>query len=72
MSKEDFIVLEGTITEVLPATNYRVKLDDMDKVILATLSGRIRKNNIRIILGDRVRIEVSPYDLDRGRISRRL
>ena len=60
------------ITEVLPATTYRVKLDDYDKVVIATMSGRMRKNNIKVILGDRVLLEFSPYDLDRGRIARRL
>lgn len=60
------------ITEVLPATTYRVRLVEYDRVVLASMSGRMRKNNIKVILGDRVSLEFSPYDLDRGRISRRL
>lgn len=72
ISKEDIITLEGVITEVLPATTYRVHLKEFDRVVLATMSGRMRKNNIRLVLGDAVNIEFSPYDLDRGRIARRL
>lgn len=66
------ITLEGVITEVLPATTYRVRLEEYDRVVLATMSGRMRKNNIKVILGDRVSVDFSVYDLDRGRISRRL
>ena len=65
--EEDKIQLEGTIVEALPATQFRVKLDNGHQV-LAYLSGRMRKYYIRILLGDRVRVEVSPYDLSRGRI----
>lgn len=65
--EEDKIQLEGTIVEALPATQFRVKLDNGHEV-LAYLSGRMRKYYIRILLGDRVRVEVSPYDLSRGRI----
>jgi len=65
--KEEKIELEGTIIEALPATQFRVKLDN-DHEVLAYLSGKMRKYYIRILLGDRVRVEVSPYDLTRGRI----
>jgi translation initiation factor IF-1 len=65
--KEEKIELEGTVIEALPATQFRVKLDN-DHVVLAYLSGKMRKYYIRILLGDRVRVEVSPYDLTRGRI----
>ena len=65
--KEEKIELEGTIIEALPGTQFRVKLDN-DHEILAYLSGKMRKYYIRILLGDRVRVEVSPYDLTRGRI----
>ncbi len=65
--EEDKIQLEGTIVEALPGTQFRVKLDNGHDV-LAYLSGRMRKYYIRILLGDRVRVEVSPYDLTRGRI----
>ena len=68
MTKEDDkIIVEGTIIEALPATQFRVKLDNGHEV-LAYLSGRMRKYYIRILLGDRVRVEMSPYDLERGRI----
>jgi translation initiation factor IF-1 len=65
--KEEKIELEGTVVEALPATQFRVKLDN-DHEVLAYLSGKMRKYYIRILLGDRVRVEVSPYDLNRGRI----
>ena len=69
--KEDTINMEGYVDEVLPATMFRVKIDDVDTVVLAHLSGRMRKNNIKVLLGDRVEIEFTPYDLTRGRITRR-
>ena len=65
--KEEKIELEGTVIEALPATQFRVRLDN-DHVVLAYLSGKMRKYYIRILLGDRVRVEVSAYDLTRGRI----
>lgn len=65
--EEDKIQMEGTIIEALPATQFRVRLEN-GHVVLAYLSGRMRKYYIRILLGDRVRVEVSPYDLSRGRI----
>lgn len=58
---------EGTIIESLPSTNFRVKMDD-GRQIIAHLSGRLRRFHIRILVGDRVTIEVSPYDRGRGRI----
>ena len=73
MSKtDDVIKIEGVITEVLRNTNYRVKIENVENAILATLSGRIRQNNIKVLAGDRVQLEMSPYDLSRGRITRRL
>ncbi len=65
--EEDKIRVEGTIVEALPATQFKVRLDNGHEV-LAYLSGRMRKYYIRILLGDRVRVEMSPYDLTRGRI----
>jgi translation initiation factor IF-1 len=65
--EEEKIQVDGTIVEALPATQFRVKLDNGHEV-LAYLSGRMRKYYIRILLGDRVRVEISPYDLTRGRI----
>ena len=67
---KDVIELEGTITEVLPDTNFRVKLENEHEV-LAYISGRMRKHYIRILEGDRVTVELSPYDLRRGRITYR-
>ncbi len=65
--KEDKIEMEGTVIEALPATQFRVRLDNGHE-ILAYLSGKMRKYYIRILLGDRVRVDLSPYDLTRGRI----
>lgn len=68
---EDIINMEGRVEEVLPATMFRVKLDNINNLVLAHLSGRMRKNNIKVLLGDRVEMEFSPYDLTKGRITRR-
>ncbi|KAF0106884.1 MAG: translation initiation factor IF-1 [Anaerolineaceae bacterium] len=70
MSNEDKIQVEGTVIEALPGTQFRVRLDN-DHQILAYLSGKMRKYYIRILLGDRVKVEMSPYDLSRGRITYR-
>jgi len=67
MSKEDVIETEGTVAEVLPKTQFRVKLQNGHE-ILAYLGGKLRVNNIRILEGDKVKIEMSPYDLTKGRI----
>lgn len=61
------VEVEGTIIEALPNTQFRVQLDN-DHKVLAYISGKMRKYYIRILLGDRVRVELSPYDLTRGRI----
>ena len=71
MAKEDISSMEGKVEEVLPAAMFRVKLDNISNLVLAHLSGRMRKNNIKVLLGDRVEIEFSPYDLTKGRITRR-
>jgi len=65
--KEEKITVEGTVIEALPSTQFRVQLESGHEV-LAYLSGKMRKYYIRILLGDRVRLELSPYDLTRGRI----
>lgn len=65
------LTLHGQVVDVLPSTMFRVKMDDQDHVVLATLSGRMRQNNIKVLLGDRVEMEFSAYDLTRGRIVRR-
>jgi len=70
MAQKDKVEVEGTITELLPNTQFKVELDNGHKV-LAYLSGRMRKYYIRILLGDRVRVELTPYDLTRGRINYR-
>ena len=70
MSK-DVIEIEGTILESMPNAMFRVKLEN-DHEILAHISGKIRKNFIRILPGDKVKVEMTPYDLSRGRITFRL
>ena len=67
MAKEELLEFEGTVIECLPNTIFTVRLDN-DIEILATLAGKMRKNNIRVLLGDRVALEISPYDITRGRI----
>ena len=66
-TKEEKLVLEGTIVETLPNTSFKVELEN-GHTVLAYLSGKMRKFYIRVLLGDKVRVELSPYDLDRGRI----
>ena len=68
---KDVIEIEGEVLEALPNAMFRVKLDTGQEMI-AHVSGKIRKNFIRILLGDRVRVELSPYDLNRGRTTYRL
>ena len=72
MAKEskDKIELEGTVIDCLPSTQFRVRLDN-DHEVLAYLSGKMRRYYIRVLLGDRVLVELSPYDLTRGRITYR-
>lgn len=66
--KDNFIIVEGAVVENLPNTLFKVQLDEGEKVILCYLSGKMRKNYIKILPGDRVKIELTPYDLNRGRI----
>lgn len=68
--KDDAVELEGVVKKVLPATMYRVELSNGHE-ILAHISGKMRKNFIRIMAGDRVTVEMSPYDLEKGRITYR-
>jgi translation initiation factor IF-1 len=70
MSKEDLIELQGMVTEVLAGGNYRVKINENHEV-LARLNGKMRQYRIRVIMGDRVTVGVSPYDLKRGLITYR-
>ena len=68
--KEEAIEIEGVVVEALPNTMFRVQLDNQHEV-LAHISGKMRMHNIRILPGDRVKVELSPYDLQRGRITYR-
>jgi translation initiation factor IF-1 len=68
MAKEDLIEFTGVVIELLPNATFRVKLDN-DHVILAHTSGKMRKNRIRVLMGDKVTIEMTPYDLTKGRIT---
>ena len=67
MVKEELLEFEGIVSECLPNTIFKVTLDN-GHVVIATLSGKMRKYNIRVLLGDRILLEISPYDLERGRI----
>jgi translation initiation factor IF-1 len=71
MAKDDIVSMTGTVDEILPAAMFRVRLDEVDNTVIAYLSGRMRTNNIKVLLGDQVEMEFSPYDLTRGRITRR-
>ena len=71
MAKEDLIEVEGTVEEALPNAMFRVVLENNHKV-LAHVSGKIRMNFIRMLPGDKVKLELSPYDMSRGRITFRL
>lgn len=70
MSKKDFIELEGRVVEALPNAMFKVQLPN-NHIIIAVISGKIRQNNIRILPEDKVIVELSPYDLNRGRITYR-
>jgi translation initiation factor IF-1 len=69
--KEETISMEGKVQEILPNTMFRVLLDDVNTEVIGYLSGKMRTHNIKVLLGDRVAMEFSPYDLTRGRIIRR-
>ena len=71
MAKEEAIEVEGTVTEVLPNARFRVELENGHKV-LAHISGKMRMHYIRILTGDKVKMELSPYDLTKGRITYRM
>jgi translation initiation factor IF-1 len=72
MSKEDLIELTGKVEEVLPGSMYRVKLDNMPNIITCYTGGKLKQHKIKIILGDKVKVEVSAYDLSKGRVTYRL
>ena len=71
MAKAETIAMEGRVQEILPNTMFRVLLDDVNTEVIGYLSGKMRTHNIKVLLGDRVAMEFSPYDLTRGRITRR-
>lgn len=68
MSKEDQIEMDGNVTDVLPNTMFKVQLDN-GHIVMAHISGKMRKNYIRILKGDRVTVQLTPYDLTKGRIT---
>jgi translation initiation factor IF-1 len=67
MAKEDVLTIDGKVTEVLPNATYRVTIEN-GNIILAYISGKMRQHNIKVLLGDEVKMEMSPYDLTKGRI----
>lgn len=69
MAKQGVIEVTGTVIENLPNSLFRVEVDNIEQIILCTLSGKMRINNIRLLVGDKVKVEMSPYDLTKGRIS---
>ena len=71
MAKEETISMEGKVQEILPNAMFRILLDDVNTEVIGYLSGKMRTHNIKVLLGDRVAMEFSPYDLTRGRITRR-
>ena len=71
MSKEEAVQLEGTVEEALPNAMFKIKLDTTGSMVIGVISGRMRQHKIKILPGDRVEIEFSPYDLSRGRIVKR-
>jgi translation initiation factor IF-1 len=72
MAKDDIIELVGSVEEVLPGNMFRVKVESMPYPLLCYMGGKLKQHKIRIILGDSVKIEVSPYDLSKGRVTYRL
>ncbi len=72
MAKSDLIELTGAVEEELPGNMFRVKVDNLSNILVCYTSGRLKQHKIKIILGDRVKIEVSPYDLTKGRVTYRL
>lgn len=68
MAKEDVIELDGEVIDTLPNTTFKVKLEN-GHVVMAHISGKMRKNYIRILTGDKVKVEMTPYDLSKGRIT---
>jgi translation initiation factor IF-1 len=72
MAKDDIIELTGQIEEILPGSMFKVKVDNMPNTLLCYTSGKLKQHKIKIVLGDRVKVEISPYDMTRGRVTYRL
>ena len=70
--KDDVIELKGVVKEVLPGNMFRVKVEELPDLLLCYLGGKLKQHKIRIILGDSVKLEISPYDLTKGRVTYRL
>ena len=70
--KDDVIELKGVVKEVLPGNMFRVKVEELPNLLLCYLGGKLKQHKIRIILGDSVKLEISPYDLSKGRVTYRL
>jgi len=71
LAKEDVIEMEGEVIEVLPNAMFRIQIEGFEKPVIGIISGKMRMHNIKLLLGDNVEIEFSPYDLTKGRIRRR-
>jgi len=71
LAKEELLELEGEIIDVLPQSMFKIKVDNSEHIVLAYLSGKMRKFKIKLVLGDKVKIEVSPYDVSKGRVTYR-
>lgn len=71
MAKEEGIKMDGIVQEVLPNAMFRVKINGTEALITGVISGKMRQHNIKILMGDTVEVEFSPYDMSRGRITRR-
>jgi translation initiation factor IF-1 len=72
MAKEESIEMQGEVVDILPNAMFRIKLENFEKPVIGYLNGRMKQHNIKVLLGDHVLIEFSPYDLTKGRITRRL
>lgn len=70
--KEDLIEMTGVVNDVLPGNMFKVQIDDTTHELICYLGGKLKQHKIRVIMGDKVKVEVSPYDLNRGRVTYRL
>lgn len=72
MAKEELLEITGKVEEVLPNSTFRVKVDNMDHCILCYMGGKLKQHKIKVIMGDKVKVEMSPYDMTKGRITYRI